>query len=224
LVERPLIVGISGLAGSGKDTAASFLVRNHSFVRIGVADVMKRFCKEVLDFDDKQLWGSSLHRNAGDGRYTRPDGVSLSARHALQLLGTEWGRECYPDVWIEYALRVGQTLLDNPGMAYTPEDGLHMGRDPRKPYRGVVFSDIRFKNEMAAVREAGGFLARLRRGSGLPGSAGKHATEAEQMAIPDTAFDYVLDNETASLNLLENRINSMHKFFTERLAKRSDFA
>jgi len=36
------IIAISGLAGSGKDTAADFLVKNHGFCKISFADEMKR--------------------------------------------------------------------------------------------------------------------------------------------------------------------------------------
>ena len=61
-----MIVGITGLAGSGKDTAADFLVKNHGFVKVALADVLKRACKEFFAFTDEQLWGPSEKRNAID--------------------------------------------------------------------------------------------------------------------------------------------------------------
>lgn len=61
----PLIL-ITGQAGSGKDTIASFLVKNHKAVAIAQADPMKRFVKKTFAFSDEQLWGPSEMRNAVD--------------------------------------------------------------------------------------------------------------------------------------------------------------
>ncbi len=78
-----MIIGITGLsydgehqsiAGSGKDTVAEQLVKKHRFTAIALADPMKRFCKEIFDFTDEQLWGSSEKRNEPDKRYLRPSG------------------------------------------------------------------------------------------------------------------------------------------------------
>lgn len=233
-----MIIGISGLAGSGKDTAADFLVKNHGFVRIGLADPLKRICKEVFDFTDEQLWGPSSERDAPDSRYLRfepeqecpnckfgtlePDGdrlvcrgecgqfidSHLTPRHALQQLGTEWGRGCYEDVWIDYGLRVAQKLMTDDGMHYhyAEEIGLVVCTSGHQPCnlqtKGVVFSDIRFKNEMAAIKKAG-FLWRMKRGKGLGGDAGLHPSEAEQGEVPDKDFDVVIDNNNITLQNLE---------------------
>ena len=85
-----------------------------------------------------------------------------------------------------------------------PEDRYGRDRDfvPPLPVKGVVFSDIRFKNEMAAVKKAGGFLWRMKRGSGLEGAAGEHSSEAEQREVPDFYFDQVIDNTDISLDKL----------------------
>jgi hypothetical protein len=105
------LIGISGLAGAGKDTAAEILVKEFGFVRVALADPIKRICKEVFEFTDEQLWGSSERRNAVDERYlrgwlcARSVSAFLTPRYALQTLGTEWGRDCYPDVWIDIAIR-----------------------------------------------------------------------------------------------------------------------
>lgn len=76
-----MIVGITGLhqdtekkrqtIGAGKDAAAARLIEKHGFVRIGIADHLKRICKEVFQFTDEQLWGPSEMRNKPDRRYPR---------------------------------------------------------------------------------------------------------------------------------------------------------
>jgi hypothetical protein len=66
-----MILGICGLAGSGKDTAAKFVIDDHRFIPMAFADEMKRICKRVYGFTDDQLWGPSASRNAVDKRYPR---------------------------------------------------------------------------------------------------------------------------------------------------------
>lgn len=64
-----MIVGLCGQAGSGKDAAADFLVKNHGFVKVAFADPLKRICQDVYGFTDQQLWGPSACRNAPDERW-----------------------------------------------------------------------------------------------------------------------------------------------------------
>lgn len=186
------VIGISGTAGAGKDSIADRLCAVHGFVRVGFADPMKRFCEEVFAFSDRQVWGTIEHKNATDPRYRRADGSLLTPRYALQTLGTEWGRDCYPDLWIDYALRVASGLLAG-GWAYTPRTGLY--EDEGRMVAGVVFTDCRFRNEVDAVKRAGGKVVRVVR-PGFDGMAGiaAHVSESGQADIPDDVFDAVVWN------------------------------
>ena len=100
------IISLTGNMGVGKDTMADYLVEKYGFVKVAMADPMKRIAKEVYEFSDEQLWGPSESRNMPDERYPRPDGSFLSARISTQLLGSEWSRVCYPDTWVVYMRRI----------------------------------------------------------------------------------------------------------------------
>ena len=203
---KGLIIGLSGQARTGKDTFANYIVKDYRFVRIGLADPMKRFCKEVFDFTDEQLWGD--RRDHGDLRYNRNSreiGTDptlkivmhdlLTPRYALQTLGTEWGRNCYENVWIEYGIRIAKELIDDGYATYSEKEGLVHQEKDQGLIGGVVFSDLRFKNEFDAVRKAGGILVRIKR-EGYEGEVGitGHASEAEQKTVPDSYFDHVIEN------------------------------
>lgn len=230
-----MIIGISGLAGSGKDTAADFLVKDHNFVRLALADKLKRICKDVFDFSIEQLWGPSSARNKPDERYKRGpcpqcnddpekramcEGSSLylTPRHALQQLGTEWGRACYDNVWIEDGLRTAKLILEKsdrgtPRFHYDATEGLSLCRGYPCNLRsdGVVIPDIRFKNEMKAIKEAGGHLIRMKRGIGLAGEGSLHRSEAEQLEVPDEYFSAVIYNENLTLDELRQEVTRVFK-------------
>jgi hypothetical protein len=225
-----VLVGISGVAGSGKDTVADILVRDHRFVKVALADPLKRLARDVFDFTAEQLWGPSEMRNAPDERYPRrhtwgsigdghatclccgmrsaavgtaSDVCFLTPRYALQQLGTEWGRNCYPNVWIDYALRVAKKLAEG-DYSYSANFGL-----TRLLYmaagRSVVVPDLRFKNEVDAFRRAGAKLVRIvRSGAGIDG---RHVSETEQESILDSAFDAVIVNN-GTLEELEQKVRA----------------
>ena len=196
------IIGVSGLAGAGKDQVATYLVEDFGFVRMSLADPLKQICRRVYAFTDEQLWGPSQFRNGPDSRYPRPDGTFLSPREALQTLGTEWGRSCYPDTWAQLCVRTAKELLTEPIARYDQKQGLYyldeLGGTTRgntMTTKGVVIPDCRFKNEMAAIKAAGGKVVRVTRpGSGLSNERGLHPSETEQASIPDEEFDHVIRN------------------------------
>jgi hypothetical protein len=161
-----VIIGLVGKSGSGKDTAAGMIpgAKQMSF-----ADPLKEFCAHVFDWDRETLWGPSELRNKPDPRYG-----NLTPRHALQTLGTNWGRELYQNVWVDLGIRRAQKFLSE---------------RPTRPSASmrqlcVVFADCRFVNEARAIREAGGQVWRIvRPGAGLSGVAGAHPSEMEQESL-----------------------------------------
>lgn len=204
------LIGITGKANAGKSTAASVLVKEFGFVEVALADPMKRICKEVFQFTDEQLWGSSENRDRPDVRYLQgvmagysggpfgvePHKVYLTPRKALQTLGTEWGRRCYEDTWVDIAIRTAKALFETRNAYYERSEGLRFTPGPYLPpnalRKGVVISDIRFPNEVAAIKKASGVIWLIERpSSGLVGDAGAHISEA---GIDIGCVDHTLSN------------------------------
>lgn len=179
-----MILGISGRAGSGKDAAASVLIERYGFVRVGFADEIKRTAQRFFGWDDDRLWGPSERRNEPD-----PKWGGLTARRALQVLGTEVGRQLHPDVWVRAALA---TIARGPTHLSYDEDGYIVASVEAK---GFVIPDVRFRNEVEAIRAAGGTVLRVvRPGAGLGGDAGAHASENE-LTDSDPFFDFRIVND-----------------------------
>lgn len=77
--------GEKRIAGAGKDEAAAVLVKN-GFVSVAFADIMKRFCVEVLGFTVEQCWGASEERAKPDKRYPRKELLSIAAFEDAEFL------------------------------------------------------------------------------------------------------------------------------------------
>lgn len=203
-----MIIGLSGFSGSGKDTVADCICKDPLFAKLAFADGIKRILKELFEFSYEQLWGPSAARNKPDERYPRGEGY-LTPRHALQSLGTEWGRNCYENVWVELAIRMAKRLDGSSILRYSPTEGIIPASDLALPSKGVVVTDSRFKNELEALRAAGAKLVRVvRPGVDLPPYA--HVSETEQATIPDSFFDYVFQND-GSLEDLSTKCTAMLK-------------
>lgn len=83
------IVGVSGQAGSGKDTVANYLCEEYGFVKVALADPIKRFGYYVFHFSYDQLWGPSNQRNAVDKRYYRESAWN-EAQARLEAFGKQY--------------------------------------------------------------------------------------------------------------------------------------
>ncbi len=185
-----MIIGFAGCAGSGKDTAANVLVNDRAFVKMALADPIKRALKMWFGWSDEILWGPSHNR-----RYMDPL-TGLTVRYILQRVGTDVGREIDADLWTNILLRDAMLLLSSGVVVsgktaffrYTPQAGIttvvpstydnadSMVTSPHalcfvtghtatlaKRIPGVVVSDVRFANEARAIRAAGGRVIRLLR-------------------------------------------------------------
>lgn len=152
-----MIVGFAGQAGSGKDTSADFLVKNHGFVKVAFADEIKRTCARIYPkMTREHLWGPSDMRNKPIEDYPRPHGpwirigeeercaccnvqkgkfeewnfCFLTARFACQQLGTEWGRLCYPPTWTDITMEASRFLLNGTGPLERGHSGIFCDYTP----------------------------------------------------------------------------------------------
>jgi len=227
-----MLVGINAEAGSGKSTVADdFLVKEHGFVAVALADEMKRICKTVYGFTRDQLWGPSALRSQPDKRYPRTCKVChgigrddrstlsvppcfacggtgfthLTPRQALQELG-DWGRAMYADTWVDGTLRTIAALSGSETRFYEPWYGVDGGDDcdPHRAYQDFVIPDVRYKNEMAAIRHKGGKLIRIKgTHQPMPTEFAGHSSEQEQKSVPDDYFDAVVVNDVDIGTLFE---------------------
>jgi hypothetical protein len=85
------VVGVTGKAGSGKDTVADYLVQEYGFTKVSFASILKNMLKvaglpEPTNREDKEKL---------------IEGFDFSWRDAAQKLGTEWGRSLDENIWVK---------------------------------------------------------------------------------------------------------------------------
>lgn len=123
----------------------------------------------------------------------------LTARFALQTLGSEWGRDTYPDVWARYMFETVVPAVLDGTHTYSQGAGLYprigLAKLIRKP-KGIVIPDMRFFNEIDFGRRHDCVSIRLRRHGAdgkIEGGMPHHRSEELQKVIPDSDLDAVLD-------------------------------
>lgn len=163
------LLGLWGYAGSGKDTAAEALIAD-GWRREAFADRLRAMLY-ALDPIIGEFHGGGplrLRESVDFWGWDRAKRQESEVRELLQRLGTEAGRQVLGEnVWVEATMRA-------------------IGPDER-----VVVTDMRFENELRAIREAGGLaVAILRRDYG---PVNGHASET---ALADLGlFDVVIEND-----------------------------
>jgi len=144
-----MIIGLCGLAGSGKDTVAKILRDRRGFACVSFAAPIYRAVAAITGLSVEELQDRRV-------KESRLPWLDASPRTLLQTLGTEWGRDIVDaDIWIKLAMREAAGL------------------------KNAVLTDVRFANEAQAVKEAGGFVWRVVRPAAvLDGLAAEHSSEA----------------------------------------------
>lgn len=162
-----ILIGLTGKAGVGKDTAALYLNNTYDLHHYAFAAPLRRMVEALI---------GKCHWDDREWKERTIDWIGKSPRQLLQTLGTEWGREqVNSELWVRKAEHVRQQL----GSA-------------RFRCAGMVISDVRFPNEAEWLVAAGGILIELRRGS----AAGVAAHVSEQHDLSRFVHHVVENNGT----------------------------
>lgn len=181
----PQIIAFTGKAGSGKTTAANWVLRNHSkAMKMSFAKPLKKMFYELLRESTPKGWPHSPKDYMDGDQKEQPIEFlqGMTARHLMQTLGTEWGRNTlHPDFWVNIAAgKVERLLGDSRSVT-------------ENPAIKVMFDDARFPNEAKMVQDFGGIIIRIERPSTITDeTATAHASEQEQDTITP---DYVIQND-----------------------------
>lgn len=166
-----LLIGIAGLAGSGKDTVADFLKAHRNFKSVAFADPIRAGMKAITGLTDEYFQHPA--------KEVVLDIFGKSPRQMMQTLGTEWGRNSVnEDLWLILA-------------------GMKVDTHHDEGYN-VAITDVRFENEAAYIRNNGGCIWHIKRGTA--GTKHLHASEA---GVAFDEGDEVVNNNGTLAELYE---------------------
>ena len=200
-----MIIGLVGFIGSGKGTVGDILEQK-GFVKDSFAKPLKDACSVIFGWPREMLEGdtevSRKWREEPDVYWSEKFGKEFSPRLALQLMGTEAGRNVFhTDIWVI-------SLLN------------------RSRGKNVVVTDVRFQNEIKYIQDNGGVIIRVKRGDEpewynglltmnttderqqLMSKFGIHPSEWDWVG---SEFDYVIENNR-TIDDLGNKVNELLQF------------
>lgn len=153
------IIGLCGKKGAGKDTFADTVVENDKrWIKTAFAAPLKEAAKIIFQLSEEQVNGTLKDKETVDPRWGK------SPRQILQMLGTEGVRQIDKDTWVKnLKARIESMERET---AFTGQ-----------PVQGVFITDVRFPNEVEAIKSLGGEVIRVNRESHNTGHAEGHASE-----------------------------------------------
>lgn len=201
-----MLVGIVGFISSGKGTVGDIFVEN-GFIKDSFAKPLKDAVSVVFGWPRELLEGDTEYsrkwREEGDVFWSEKFGRNFSPREALQLMGTEAGRDVFhTDLWVI-------SLLN------------------RAKGKNVVVTDVRFKNEIEYIQKNEGIVIRVKRGEDpewfnflstetddfyrqqIMKGRNVHRSEWDWIGCD---FDYLIENDGTIDSLRQKVANILHQF------------
>jgi hypothetical protein len=163
-----MIIGLSGVARSGKDTIANYLIEKHGFTRVSFADPIREALVKLNPSIDVDGYSMRLGHAVNLLGWERLKEISSDIRGLMQRMGTEVGREMFGEnIWADVAFK------------------------SIRPESKIVISDVRYLNEITAITSALGNVWRIER-PGV-GPANEHSSET---ALNNYNFPIKLTNDS----------------------------
>ena len=180
-----MIIGFCGTIGSGKDTAANFLVNTHGFVKLSFGAVLKDVVAAIFGWSRELLEGDTIEsrnwRNQEDQWWTQRLEIGpITPRRMLQHIGTDLFRhEFHQDIWTACIERRISELM--------------------KQQKHIVVTDCRFPNEVECIHKYNGKVYKIsRRSSAAIDLQNAHISE---QTVEDCKVDDEIDNRSDLQNL-----------------------
>lgn len=202
-----MIIGISGKIGSGKDTVGDFIQKltadehNKSSWEVKkFAGKLKQIVSLITGVSLKDLEDQSIKSATLNDEWQNAMGHDkvMTLRLMLQLIGTEGGRDLiHHNIWINALFAdYKKDWTHKYGMLDTRSGEFTESFRDEGDYPNWIITDVRFPNELDAVKARGGITIRVIRGDG---DTGDHPSET---ALDNAHFDFTIDNNGTLNDLL----------------------
>lgn len=209
-IKRPMLIGVTGYKGSGKDTFAEIIkefmgdapkispmnwltpasdkVHMHAY-----ADALKRVCAIMYDIPIEWFYDNEK-KNMVLEQYPY-----CKVREVLKRVGTDAVRLQFPDTWVEATSRNVKKSMERYGALVT------------------FVTDVRYPdNETAYIKKHGGVIVRI-----YNPHVHLDSDHSSETGIDEIPADYVINNDMTdefwprSINLFKQIVTDFHQHIEE---------
>lgn len=189
-----MIIAITGLKQSGKDTMGKHLINNYGYTHYAFADPIRDICRIIFDWDDRHFFGEL--KEIVDPFW------GISPRWAMQWIGTEAFQYYLTADAPNFAEKIGRNIWVKKFINWYHKHS----------YENVVITDMRFFHEKNGLQEEFGEdvlkSVRITNPKCIPNDM--HASEQD---IPFIEVDYEIENNS-TIELFYTAIDQlMMKYF-----------
>ena len=179
-MKAPKLIGLYSPAPQSGKTCVASVISEQGYTIVPFAATLKDMIVPMivaLGYYYPRAWELVI----SDKSYVLPE-IGVSARHMLQTLGTEYGRQClHPDVW----LKCWQKKAER--------------------FKAVVADDIRFPNEADLIRSMGGEMWLVQRFD-----VQRTTDHSSEGSLDHYGFDRVIEND-GTLDELRSKVTAALK-------------
>jgi|TARA_Y100000385_G_scaffold251545_1_gene274393 hypothetical protein len=150
------------------------------------ADPLKSMAVEFFDLTPQQVYGTDNDKNTKTPYSQNGWRHKMTAREFLQYFGTEVMRNIKDSIWVDYTMK----------------------RINKEQSSVAIIPDVRFPNEINAIKEAGGIVIRLTRDPFESDHDCEKALDAE--SFDWDKFDNIIDNK-GNIDQLLTDLNKLQK-------------
>jgi cytidylate kinase len=210
-----LLVGITGLARSGKDTVAKILVEelykqtDRLFILMAYAHELKLKVQKDFGLSYEQLWGAE--KEIEDKRYKRPftyrggvradrdelPNIYWTPREIMQNYG-QFYRTINYNFWVKHLFNIIE----------------------RNNYKNVIITDVRYQNEAQPIVDSGGYVLRIIRDNKAEIHNQQHVSEIAMNNYDK--IDFIIDNNRTLDELKLNVVDIVEQIVIGENNKKGD--
>ncbi len=154
------------------------------------ADPLKLMAIDFFDLEPQQVYGTDKDKNTSTPYTQNGWNNKMTAREFLQYFGTEVMRNIKDTVWVDYTIKKIQ----------------------QEQSSVAIIPDVRFPNEVDAIKKAGGIVIRLDRNIYDDQHVCETALDKDKYDWDN--FDYIINNNDSSLSDLCKSLEKLKHFWS----------